>query len=58
MCTWMCNVLVGFQSFIGRVVRQVNEKETGKGVQLWNENGRGLEMKYVLYGDTAALMAE
>ena len=39
MCPWFYNI------FFDRVVRQVNERATGKGVKLKDGNERGWEIK-------------
>ena len=47
-----------FNIFFGKVVRQTNERVTGRGVKLGHGNGRWCEIKQVLYADDTALVAE
>ena len=50
MSSWFCNI-----SF-DRVVRQVNERVTGRGVKLRDKNGEEWEITQVLYADDTVLM--
>ena len=54
----MCNVLVALQKKFFIVVRQVNERAMERGVKLRDENGRGWEVKQVLYADDIFVKAE
>ena len=52
MSLWFFNI------FFGRVVRQVNEKLSWREMKLTDENGRGGEIKQILYADDTVLVAE
>ena len=47
-----------FNEFFGRMVTRVNEKVRGRGSKWKDDNGRGYEIKQVLYADDAVLIAE
>ena len=49
---------LNFFFFFDRVVRQLNEREMGKGEKLRDENGGGWEIKQVLYTDEKVLVTE
>ena len=51
MSPWLYNLL------FDRVVRQVNERTIVKEVKLRDENGRGWEIKQVLYADDTIFVA-
>ena len=48
MSLWLFNI------FFGRVVRQVNERLSWREMKLTDENGRGGEIKQILYADDTA----
>ena len=56
--TGVCNIPWLFNIFFERVVRQVNEGATGRGVKLRDGSVVGLEIKQVLYKDDIVLVAE
>ena len=47
-----------FDIFFDIVVRQINERGMGRRVKMTYENGRGWEIKQVLYADDTVMVAE